>query len=68
MSSGMSGCVPIALKYGEQPIHRLAVILSAQKTKYVPLDHLFSSPSTALTNDCLTSKCAHLTIPLAHEL
>lgn len=34
MSSGNRGLVPIAAKYGEQPIHLCVVILSPQKTEY----------------------------------
>ena len=49
--------MPVAAKYGEQPIHHLIVTLSAQNTDAALLDHLLSSPSHALKIASLTSKC-----------
>ncbi len=68
MSSGSKGSVPVAAKYGEQPIRLRVVILSAQNTEYAFWLHFFWSPSDALNNPCLTSKCGLSAIPLAREL
>jgi hypothetical protein len=56
MSNGRRGCDPVAAKYGEQPIRLRTVTRSAQNTVWAHCDHRFSSPSAALTSDCLTSK------------
>src|ERR1700685_2160758 len=65
MSRGSIGCVPVAAKYGEQPMRRRIVTLSAQNTEYAPLLHFDWSPSTALYKACRTSKCGRSTRPFA---
>ena len=44
ISNGRSECVPVAAKYGEQPIRRLTVTLSAQNTKYADDEGELHSP------------------------
>jgi hypothetical protein len=39
MSNGSIGCVPVAVKYGEQPICLRIVMRLAQNTEYVACDH-----------------------------
>ena len=65
MLTGKIGWVPVAVKYGEHPIHHLIVTFSAQNTDAALLDHLLSSLSHALNIASCTSKCDHSTKPFA---
>ena len=68
MSNRRSVWVPVAAKYGEQPMRRLTVTRSAQNTECVVVDHLLGSPLQDLTKACLTLKWAHSTRLLVCKL
>ena len=68
ISRGRKGCIPVVVKYGEQPIHQWTVTRLAHMMEVTTECHFDWSPLHALNSTCRTSKCAHSAMPLAQEL